>query len=961
MQERNMSMQPFLQIVATQLLERFNGQLHELAVVFPNRRQAVFFSHYLQQLAAPPCFLPELLTIEELVAKSGSMQVADNLTQGFALYEAYVQIAKEKGDTDIPPFDVFFSIGETILKDFREIDSYLVNVEDICQILYDIESIDKRFDQLTEEQRAFLKSFWKGTIDKGNIQEKFLRLWERLPAIYHVFQQLLTDSYYTTMGRLYRQLATDVSAQQQLATHWSHVAFVGFNAFNKAEETLIKKWNDAGYASCWFDADTWYVQQAHQEAGDFLRRNFEVIGLRNELPLLSSIAQRTLPIQVTATEGQMAQAKQIEHWWQHISQQQQDNKRIGILLADESLLIPVLQSLPVSMQQVNITMGYPLQQSHVYSVLKLFFEVQQEMLQHQYKSVHHTIARRWLEHPLCDADRVALAKLQEKILRENLIRVPVAALASLSKVSALLFGRMMADMEAFQRLREMMELLIQLPFAKSDHMTKGLCTTVWKTLQQLEPLFSDLRPQPDLYFMGSLLMKQLGSLSVPFEGEPLQGVQLMGLLESRGLDFDELIVLGANEGSLPRIKPPDSFLPDNVRRAFGLPVPEHQDAIFAYVFYRLLHRTQQLQLVYNALVTDNSTGEVSRFVQQLEFESKIPVHHSKVSYQVAPDAWPEITVAKNDAVMRLLFLYHKPEAPKTISPSAINTYLNCRLQFFFKYLARIEAPEELEEAVEASAVGSVVHKLMELLYTECGEKYNNAISKEAVQWMQEHKERLVNEAFRLAWRRKEIKGTLEITGELHIVRAIVLQYVDLLLQVDEDYAPFTLKSLEVKLDETFTVPIEGSMKRVLLSGYVDRVDEKDGVVRMVDYKTGSDNPTFHSLEALFERDGNKQNKAAAQTLLYSWMFRQKFPAQRNFEPALIAVRHLQLNNNQVRLIHKTADEVVSYQNIHTVLDAFETQVRTVLAELFDPAVAFDQTPDASHCQYCDFAGICGRG
>ncbi|WP_246186092.1 hypothetical protein [Phnomibacter ginsenosidimutans] len=168
-----MSMQPFLQIVATQLLERFKGQLHELAVVFPNRRQAVFFSSYLQQLAAPPCFLPELLTIEELVAKSGSMQVADNLTQGFALYEAYVQIAKEKGDTDIPPFDVFFSIGETILKDFREIDSYLVNVEDICQILYDIESIDKRFDQLTEEQRAFLKSFGRAPLTKEIFRKNF--------------------------------------------------------------------------------------------------------------------------------------------------------------------------------------------------------------------------------------------------------------------------------------------------------------------------------------------------------------------------------------------------------------------------------------------------------------------------------------------------------------------------------------------------------------------------------------------------------------------------------------------------------------------------------------------------------------------------------------------------------------------------------------------------------------------
>lgn len=955
-----MSMQPFLHIVAKQLLERFSGQLHELAVVFPNRRQAVFFSHYLQQLAEPPCFLPELLTIEELVTKSGSLQVADNLTQGFALYEAFVQVASAKGDTDIPPFDVFFSIGETILKDFREIDSYLVNVDDICQILYDIESIDKRFDQLTEEQRAFLKSFWKGTIDKGNIQEKFLRLWERLPAIYRIFHQLLSDSGYTTMGRLYRQLATDAGTLQQLSSQWSHVAFVGFNAFNKAEETFIKAWNDAGYASCWFDADTWYVQQAHQEAGDFLRRNMELVKLRNELPLLNNIEKRHLPITVIATEGQMAQAKQIASWWEQAQKNKLDNKRIGILLADETLLIPVLQSLPASMQQVNISMGYPLQQSHVFSLLKLFFAIQYEMLQHQYRSVHHSIARKWLEHPLCDADSAALAKLQKKILDENLIRVPIAHLASLSKVSALLFGRMMADMEAFQRLREIMEQVLKLPATATDQITQGLCISVWKTLQQLEPLFAVLRPKPDLQFMGSLLMKQIGSLSIPFEGEPLQGVQLMGLLESRGIDFDELIILGANEGSLPRIKPPDSFLPDNVRRAFGLPVPEHQDAIFAYVFYRLLHRTGPLQLVYNALVTDNSTGEVSRFVKQLEFETSIPVQHSKITYPVAPDSRPEITIAKSDAVKQLLSLYYKKESPISLSPSAINTYLNCRLQFFFKYLARIEAPEELEEAVQASAVGNVVHKLMELLYTECGKKFNNAISKEAVQWMQANKEQWVNEAFRLAWRRKEIKGTLEITGELHIVRAIVLQYVHLLLQVDEDYAPFTLKSLEVKLDEAFTVPIEGSLKRVILSGYVDRVDEKDGVVRMVDYKTGSDNPTFQSLEALFERDGNKQNKAAAQTLLYSWLFRQKFPAQRNFEPALIAVRHLQQNNQQVQLIHKMANEVVSHQNIHTLLDAFEIQLRNVLAELFDPAVAFDQTSDISHCQYCDFVGICGR-
>ncbi|MCU0396443.1 MAG: hypothetical protein MUF29_11090, partial [Chitinophagaceae bacterium] len=259
----------------------------------------------------------------------------------------------------------------------------------------------------------------------------------------------------------------------------------------------------------------------------------------------------------------------------------------GILLADESLLLPVLQSLPQAPGAINITMGYPLQQSPVYSMLRLFFDVHQDAQQHRYQTVHHSLVNQWLQHPFCNWPPEAIEKLQQQMLSNNMVRVPLGHLQEHSESAALLFSRMMADGEVFQRLRQLLEAALQQPSVQEDAIAQGLCVAAWKTLQQLEPLFASLRPAPDLAFMGSLLMKQMGSLTVPFEGEPLQGVQLMGLLESRGLDFDHLIILGASEGSLPRIKPPDSFLPDNVRRAFGLPIPEHQDAIFAYVFYRL--------------------------------------------------------------------------------------------------------------------------------------------------------------------------------------------------------------------------------------------------------------------------------------------------------------------------------------------------------------------------------------
>ena len=953
-------MEPFLLTVATQLHQRFQGRMHELAVVFPNRRQSVFFNHYLKEVAAPPCFLPQLMTIEEMVAKSSALEVADNLTQGFALYEAFAAIAREENDTDIPPFDVFYSIGETILKDFREIDSYLVNIEEVCRILYDIEAIDKAFDHLTDEQRSFLRSFWEGARDKGNIQEKFLKLWERLPRIYQRFHEILASRQLTTMGAVYRQLAGGTPSQPDFNADWAHVAFVGFNAFNKSEETLLQQWNESGYASIWLDADAYYFHPPHQEAGYFLRRNQLVLGLRNELPLLNQIAARTTPIEVIAAEGQHAQAKMVEPWWQQI--QTANPMQAGILLADESLLLPVLQSLPQAPGAINITMGYPLQQSPVYSMLRLFFDVHQDAQQHRYQTVHHSLVNQWLQHPFCNWPPEAIEKLQLQMLSNNLVRVPLGHLQEHSESAALLFSRMMADGEVFQRLRQLLEAALQQPSVQEDAIAQGLCVAAWKTLQQLEPLFASLRPAPDLAFMGSLLMKQMGSLTVPFEGEPLQGVQLMGLLESRGLDFDHLIILGASEGSLPRIKPPDSFLPDNVRRAFGLPIPEHQDAIFAYVFYRLLHRAKTIRLVYNALVTDNSTGEESRFVQQLQFESGIPVHRQSMSFGVAPAAWPQITIPKDEQVMSKLRMYYAATKPITLSPSAINTYLNCRLQFFFRYIAGLREPEEVEEGVDAAAVGSVVHKLMELLLKACQQQFGKHIGPNEIAWMQAHKEDFVEQAFKMAWKDKEITGPFPFTGELHVVKAVVLQYAELLLQTDAAYAPFRIEHMEVKFEQPFAFRLNGRSERIILKGYIDRVDEKDGVYRMVDYKTGSDNPQFKNMDALFERDGKHQNKAALQTLIYSWMFHRSFPQHTNFEPALLAVRHLQSKGKQeIRLFNKEAREEISHQNIAQALQEIEQRLRAMLEELFNPQVAFDQTSLPENCNYCDFRGICGRG
>ncbi|HSC54649.1 MAG TPA: PD-(D/E)XK nuclease family protein [Phnomibacter sp.] len=954
-------MQPFLYTVASALSERFAGRTHELAVVFPNRRQSVFFSHYFQQVAKSQSFMPELLTIEELVKTSSDLHVADNLTQGFALYEAFVEVAKQAGDApfEIPAFDVFFSIGETILKDFAEIDSYLVNIHDVCKVLYDIEAIDKAFDQLTEEQKEFLQSFWKGTTDKGRVQEKFLKLWLRLPAIYTRFQELLAEKELTTMGMLYRQLAMGTASNTIYKQQWQHIAFVGFNAFNKSEETFIKQWNDEGFASLWFDADAWYVQRKEQEAGFFLRRNLNIIELKNELPLLDVIGSRETAIEITGADGQHAQAKLVAPWYAQYAASVQP-MQLGILLADESLLVPVLQSIPESMGKINITVGYSLQQSQVYSLMNLFFEVQQDLLKHRYQTVHHELVIQWLQHAYCGWPVDAKEKLQQKMLKDNLVRVPVNLLTQHVESSVLMFSRMMADMELFQRLRQIIELALNNTATNTDSIDQGLCVAAWKTLQQLEPLFAKLPASPGLGFIGSLLMKQLGSITVPFEGEPLHGVQLMGLLESRGLDFDHILVVGASEGSLPRIKPPDSFLPDNVRRAFGLPVPEHQDAIFAYVFYRLLHRASSVQLVYNALVTDNSTGEESRFVKQLAFETKIPIVKKQWSQPVFPESWPAITIQKDEEILKRLWLYYAKDTPISVSPSALNTYLNCRLSFFFKYIAKLKEPDQLEEGVDAAAVGNVLHKLMEMLYQAALLAHGKTITTAVVDWMKAQTELMVESAFKKGWRSKEIEGPFEFSGELHVVRAIVLQYAEALLNMDAAYAPFNLEHLEVPLYQKFGFNLNGKVESVFLKGFVDRIDENDGLYRMVDYKTGSDSPEFFNIDALFEQEGKKQNKAALQTLIYSWMFKKAYPDLKRVEPALLAIRHLQKNEGSVQLWNTENKSPIDADAMPDTLHQVEEKLRKLLEEIFDPAVDFDQTTDPNNCGYCDFKGICGR-
>jgi len=963
-----MNATPFLWQVAQKIVEKFGRDLFRTAVVFPNRRQSVYFKENLLEHLKAPALLPELLTIEELVTRSSDMALADPLRQSFALYRAYLQTMLPEAGTPMP-FEEFYGLAQVLLNDLNETDAYCIPTEKIFSLIADYKEIDQQFDELSQEQRQFLKNFWESVNLQDTYQQRFADLWRMIPQWYTGMHALLQKEGYGTLGAMYRRMAE--MPEKLPDPGWVHVIFVGFNALNGAEERVIKSWQTMGKASLYFDIDAFYFDNPIHEAGYFFRRNIGLLGLKNEMPVSHFIPAKdavvTNPVQlrVTRVDGQVAQAKMVADWVQTLPENPGSGKA-AILLADEKLLIPVLQSFPETTRAaVNITMGYPLAQSPLYSFLQMYFQVQ-EVLEGKKASsaaLPWELAMQWLNHPLNDWDARERDSCRQSIIHRGLLWVPVAELLKTDTVGNHLFTPLPNRSGLFDSLLALLQRLAPTPAVQSDGLLQGLLSGLYNTLQTMAPLYSDFEDNMSLSFLKNLVMTPLAGVSIPFEAERTDGIQIMGLLESRGLDFEHILLLGAAEGSMPRVAAAKTFIPFNLRRAYGLSTLENQDAIFAWVFYRLLHRCSSLHAVYNGLVTDNSSGEVSRFIKQIAFESAIPIQWDTWQLPVKATHTQAITIQKTPEVLAVMKRYYTGEKPGSVSPSAINKYLSCRLQFYFQYIAGIKKPDEVQTEIDPAIFGTAVHLLLEWLYNRwMQENPGGEITAQAIDKMGEWLPQYLEKAIQKAWHEEESTSkNLLLTGFTSVVADVVEHFVKGFLRFDRERVPFTVRHTEQSFEYPVSVSTIDGIQTIRLKGNIDRVDEKDGVVRMVDYKTGGDKIDFASLAQLFETHGDKQNKAALQTLLYALMFSENHPEYRNFEPALVVLRSMNKKREEkVRLYEKSTKTEISAEVMGEYLSDVAEGVSNVLAEIFDEEVSFDQTDDLRICGYCDFKGICGR-
>ena len=936
---------PFLRRVAADLLFRFDNDLKDVAVVLTNKRPIVFLRKHLADLSGRPLWSPAFFTVQEFFAQSSDLLQSDGLAQFFTLHRLHNQLLRTEGFPEETP-DEFYPLAEIILADFAQLDYDLVAPNEVYAELRDIALLQQRFPHLSAEQQHFLRQFW-GAFSVGKqtaVQQKFLQLWGRLPHLYRLFKEALAEQKLTTTAAIYRELAEGNATRPQFMDAYKHVAFVGFNALNRCEVKLFSQWQEQGKALFYFDGDHYYVDDDLQEAGFFLRKNIGQYGLKHALGDFPEIlGRKTHQVDVIAASGGVAQAKLVSTLLQDLPE-----TRTAVILADESLLIPLLQSLPVDVD-VNITVGYPLVQSILFGYIDLWLTVQQHYATQGGHAAHYRDVEVVLNHPLCGVSDVDRLRILDRIHENQWLDVPVEELFLESASYPSFFTRCGCIESMLHALHELLQGVLER--RQYDAALQRIeATLLIAAKNALHSLHEGLSAHPDLpvTFACSLIRKAMQGISAPIEGEPLGGIQVMGLLESRSLDFEEVFVLGVNEGVLPKVTATPTFIPDSIRRVHGLPVPENQDALSAYLFYRLLQYPERITLVYNQVVDEHNSGEMSRFVQQLRFESRFEWRYrlQRQPVRTMPPLHP-VTVTKTGRVWEKMERYFAVNVSGRLrlSASALTTYLQSPLLFFLKYIAEIGEPPKLSEEFELNRLGSVVHSAMQAVYEQLRVEYGTIAAEHIRQ-----KIPLLSQFCREALA-KELNvpaENLQTPNSMHrILLKIAEEYVALFLHHDvAEVAPLQIVELENERDYTveFPITVGGEIKTVCLYGIIDRVDMVKGKTRIVDYKTGRDELKFTSYETLFAPASDKSNKAMIQTLFYTFLYEQVTGAK-SVEPNLYVARKLRDEGSRFYMGGR-GGFVVEGGALEEVKIRFVAFLRDTLEELFNRDIPFVHNPNA---------------
>ena len=934
----------FLEYVAEDIIGKYGTDLSRIAVVFPNKRAALFLNEHLARIAGQPVWSPAYITISDLFRQHTDLKPADPIK---LICDIHKSFTKCTGIDET--LDHFYGWGQLLLADFDDIDKNMADADSIFCNLKDIHELDD-ISYLDDEQKEMLKRFFANFSDDidSELKKRFLSLWSHFGDIYHDYNRRLTEQGIGYEGAIYRKVASE----ETLHLKYDKYLFVGFNLIQKVERVLFSRLMKEGKAKFYWDFDEYYMPTARAQQSASVPNNTAsfaayLTDFPNELDNtdrdIYANMRRPKRIRFISSPTENAQARFASNWLLE-NERYKAGRKTAVVMCDESILLPIMHSLPPEADKVNITSGFPLAMTPVASLVMLLFDLYTLGLRKKGTAFNPHYLKKLMAHPY--AHHLTIQNSTPQHLTTSTILTHIASLIKQVGIATKQEG---------------------------DALTQESVFRMFTILNRLAALADSGDLLVDNTTLRRLVSQLVGAASIPFHGEPVVGVQIMGVLETRNIDFDNVLLLSCNEGNMPKGVNDSSFIPYSIRKAHGLTTIDNKVAIYSYYFHRLLQRAGDITIAYNNSTDNGHTGEMSRFMLQLLVESGQKIDHYSLTAKNQPSPLMPKPIEKDETALSKL------EEMSRLSPSAINTYIRCKLAFYYQYIAHIKEPDSDPETIDNRMFGNIFHRAAYLIYKDITD-HSPVIEKTHIQAYLSNRKLLASVVDR-AFEEEECKTN---NGLQIINREVIIEYVTKLLKIDQQLCPFSILAMEeeakVYTQLSFTIPLGGALKggalvssaptkqySLTIGGIIDRLDavtdKQTGKrrIRVVDYKTGNKpSSAIKSIEEVFDPKNiaSKHSNYFLQAILYSLIVsrsKEWNAANDAVSPALLFIKQAATNDYDPTLCidkHPISDVTV-YE------EEFLTKLKETVADMYSPDAAFTPTDDRKKCELCPYRMLCG--
>ena len=949
----------FLEKIAQDIATKQN-EFDDLCIVCPNIRTIDYLKHFLAKNLKETIWSPKFMNLSELTQSYTELEKADELVLQIELYKSFKEIYKNSKFFSDYDFDKFYGIGEIILRDFNEIDNYLIEIEQIFVNISDFESINSIEEYLTEDQIVTVKEFFAHFSPESISEEKeyFVELWSNIPDLYKFFKQKLAEKKIGYNGMIIRDLCDRINDDKIEFDNYKKFLFVGFNALTKAQKIVLGAIQKVKKAVFYWDYDKFYSDDIDNEAGLFVRENLALFSDDFEIDRNKMLKNKN--IKLIGFPLEIAQTKALPTILAELNidlKNKHELAKTAVVMPDDNLLFSVLHALPPEIEQINVTLGFPFRNTSIFSFISQWLNILHKIIKNKtifFDDIKNFLDNQIVSEILDNSYDFVISKLENS----KKVYFSIEDLNEINNYAIKLFfdekNIKYVDV-LLENILKILEIVFHAIGTTDRKVETEAIFQFYNQMLNVQTRFSnELAKDKDIITVRILLkfLKQMFSgVHIPFQGKSLDGLQLMTIMETRNLDFENLIILNMNEQILPKKASHSSLISEFMRKSFGMPILKYQDSIFAFLFYSLIQNSKNIVLTYSNLISDKS-GELSRFVQQLIHETDIISEHKQYSEQIKPKRAEAIVVEKDKKILKILDEYL--ESKKLLSASALSTYISCPMKFYFHRIAKIETPIEDKNEFEIDALkfGNIFHNSMEELYKPFVNKELSEADFEIIE------SRIDETIKKMIFEELNQVQEASVSGINNIVHNVIKKYVQNFISFDKKQLPFRIVSLErsKKYQGIFEIMANNKKHQIKLEGIFDRVDEKDKLMYIIDYKTGVADLSVTKIEELFETDKFKNSKKAIfQMLLYSIIFKQNYSTF-NFEPLLFITTNL---NEEYSGNIKIGKEFVNNFSAEIFGD-FENFLVELLEEIFDKNIPFTQTDKFDSCMYCDYIGICGR-